>query len=175
MTALISPVSFKSFLSSWKFGIQAAPTDLTSNSMCASSQSQGKGASRRSSQLRRHENYFTEMDSSAVSWRDTDMQMDYDRASLPALHSSDSGSMATHTGQLAIAVVNSELSFCSLFCLILFRAQSLAQLNLWFIFISHNFSHFIIIPFLIFQLRELRRQIRISHVTLFIVYNLHPY
>ena len=94
-TALISPVSFQSFLSNWKFGTQAAhayhssKNNSRSNSRCASpytSQSLG----RRSSQQRTEETLFTEMDTVTVTRRDSDMQMASDGASLPALHSSDS-------------------------------------------------------------------------------------
>lgn len=97
-TALISPVSFQSFLSNWKFGIQAAHAYHSSktNSRCASpyaSQSLG----RRSSQQRTEETLFTEMDTVTVSRRDSDMQMASDGASLPALHSSDSSSQRQRT------------------------------------------------------------------------------
>lgn len=96
-TALISPVSFQSFLSNWKFGIQAAHVYHSSktNSRCASpyaSQSLG----RRSSQQRTEETLFTEMDTVTVSRRDSDMQAS-DGASLPALHSSDSSSQRQRT------------------------------------------------------------------------------
>ena len=101
-TALISPVSFQGFLSNWKYGIQAAHTHTyhasNNNSRSASPYpSQGQSASRRSSQQRTDESSLTEMDSASVSRRDSDMQMVTDGTSLPALHSSDSGSQRQRT------------------------------------------------------------------------------
>ena len=99
-TALVSPVSYPGFLSNWKYGIQAAHTHTyhasNSNSRSASPYP-CQGSSRRSSQIRTDESSLTEMDSTTVSRRDSDMQMVTDGTSLPALQSSDSGCQRQRT------------------------------------------------------------------------------